>query len=147
MFHEEVANLIPDDNDLKSEVSKLPKETADLLSILQERVKRAVQSAGEKDIATQCNMFSQWEQQRRDALEVQRQRLLKTKRLSNIADVQKKLQEKETLLWYFENEEKIELEIEENERLKQEEEGKKWVRRKATDEIHIPYEVSRPFKW
>lgn len=146
-FPEELLKLIPDDSESKPELSNLPRDAIDIQTLLQERVKHAEQSVAEKDIANQCDVFSRWEQERKEALEVQRQRLLNTKRLSTIDEVQKKLKEKETLLWYFENEEKVELEIEEKERLKREDEAKKYIPKKKDDEIHIPYEVSRPFRW
>jgi len=143
--YEEVLKLIPQENQMKENVKVLLIDSADVQKLLQEQVKLAVDATAEKDIARQCENYSKWEQERKNALERQHQRLLTAKRLVDIEEYQQNLKDKEMLLWFFENEEKIELEIEEK-KAKQvgKEEHKKQTVVK-TDENYIPPEVGKKF--
>lgn len=139
----EVLRLLPDEHEIKAETQSLPTDDADVSQILQERVKKAEQIIAEKDIATQCETFSAWEEERKQALEHQHQRLLAEKRLIEIQETQKQLKDRESRLWFFENEEKIELEIQEKEAvvIPQEEPVKKQKSSKKIDEDYIPPEI------
>lgn len=109
----EVIDLIPDDVAIKQELE--PKLSEDVLSVLQKQVEGSVVSSSEKDIASQCETYKEYEKARLQALEMQKQRLNKIERLAEIERLQQSLKEKEEKLWFFENEEKIELQIEEGE--------------------------------
>ncbi|KAG5899893.1 hypothetical protein JTB14_012356 [Gonioctena quinquepunctata] len=68
--------------------------------------------AKQESTAYQLYQFGvKWEIDRLKALE--EERLTRTKRIQNIDDLNSAIREKERKLWFFENEEKIELEIEE----------------------------------
>lgn len=138
----DIIKLLPDDHEIKVAAQALPTENLDVSMELQERVKKAEQVIAEKDIATQCDMFSKWEEERKQALERQHQRLLAEKRLVEIEETRKQLQERESRLWFFENEEKIELEIEEKQvAIPQEGTIDKPKKSKKTEEEYIPPEI------
>lgn len=144
---EEVLNLLPEDNEIRKEAGILGKQSQDVSAVLQEEVKAAERTTAEKDIAKQCEVFSKWEDDRRKALEEQKEKLLRIKRLQEIEEAQKVLKEKETKLWFFENEENIELQIQEEETLIVPQEQTTAVKKKQAaakadeDENYIPPEI------
>lgn len=144
---EEILKLLPEENEIKSEADKLQKKSVDVSEVLQERVKTAERATAEKDVAVQCKLFSEWEEKRKQALEEQKERLLRIRRLEEIEEAQKVLKEKETRLWFFENQENIELQIEEEEskvEVEQEEQVKKEKKGKVNeDENYVPPEIVR----
>ncbi|KAG5882771.1 hypothetical protein JTB14_029947 [Gonioctena quinquepunctata] len=113
VLFKEILDLIPNDNESKEIISTLQVESVDVQKLLKLNVERAVQTMSERDIADQCEVFSKWEIDRLKALEEQKERLTRAKRIQNIDDLNSAIREKERKLWFFENEEKIELEIEE----------------------------------
>ncbi|XP_023016048.1 uncharacterized protein [Leptinotarsa decemlineata] len=113
LLYKEVLDLVPDESDSKNIISQLPSESADVEELLISNVKKAVDTMSEKDIADQCETFSKWEAERMKALEEQKERLTIAKNIKDIEDLKTAMKEKETKLWFFENEEKIEFEIEE----------------------------------
>lgn len=73
-------------------------------------------------------------------LEEQSHRLDRVKRVQIIEEKQRQLQEEEQKLWFFENEEKIDLQIEDKEKLVDKTQTKKKVLT-AIDENYIPPEI------
>lgn len=145
----EIIDLLPEGNEIKVESEKLKKESQDVSNILQEEVKAAERAVAEKDIALQCELFSKWQDKRREALEGQKEKLLRIKRLAEIEEAQKILKEKETRLWFFENEETIELQIQQEEALLVPDEqatvqNKKSAAAKAAeDDNYVPPEITK----
>lgn len=145
-IYPEVFNVLPEDNEIRLEAQKLPAESGDVQKLLTDRVKAAERQVAEKDVAEQCKTFLAWEDERKQALERQIQRLTTQKRLAEMEEARKKLADKEMQLWFFENEEKMELEIEEKEELLEKEkpvEHTKKTSSKNIDEDYIPPEVGR----
>lgn len=85
-----------------------------------------------------------WSKIREEKLAEQAQRLDRARRLQLVQEKQKELETEEQKLWFFENEDKIDLEIEEKEKLVDKSTFKKKVT-KTTDENYIPPEI-RPKK-
>lgn len=138
----EIVHLIPETSEIAKECEKLPKESLDVQNLLVERVKTAERNLAEKDVAEQCKTFSVWEEERRQALETQRQRLLTQRRLVELQQAREVLKERETKLWFFENEENIELEIEEKQALiPKDEDRKKKGNEAEEDEDYVPPEI------
>lgn len=137
----EVLDLIPETCEMKSKLLDLICESIDIQKVLKENVEKAVSKISEDDISTQCKLFSLWDEERIAALEEQKRRLLVKKRLAHIEQLKNALEEKETKLWFFDNEEQIELQIE-----AKEEEDKAQIKetKKSTedsDENYVPPEV------
>lgn len=85
-------------------------------------------------------LFKSWTEIREQKLEEQTKRLDRAKRMQLIQEKQKDLKEQEQQLWFFENEEAIDLEIEEKEKLEEKSPEKKSVAKKS-DENYIPPEI------
>lgn len=102
----EVIDLLPDDKKLD-----LPTYSTNVDKELEERVKIAEKEVAEKDVSKQCEIFNNWEVERKAAIDAQILKLKTAKRLSDIEELQKELQKKEQKLWFFENEEQIDLDI------------------------------------
>ncbi|CAH1959137.1 unnamed protein product [Acanthoscelides obtectus] len=137
--YKEIVDQIPES--LRDELQGVKTESANVQQILEDNVKTAVQKTSESDIAEQCKTFEKWETERQAALQEQKQRLSVAQRLSNIEGLKKELEEKETKLWFFENEEKIELGIE----AKKVYYPKRWFGNKKkprkVDEGYVPPEI------
>lgn len=113
-LYKDILELIPQDKD-KIKSIDVKYESIDVQQILKENVEKSVQEISEKDIADQCKLFSLYDEERNAAIEEQKERVLTAKRLAHIEEIKKNLEEKETKLWFFDNEEIIELLIEEKE--------------------------------
>nr|CAH7735165.1 unnamed protein product [Callosobruchus chinensis] len=139
ILFKEIVDVMPES--AKNSLQNVKVESANVQKLLEDSVVEAVQKMSERDIAEQCKIFEKWETERHAALEEQKQRLSVADRLSNIEKLQKTLKEKETKLWFFDNEEKIELAIE----AKKIYYPKRWFGKKKTpkkmDESYIPPEV------
>ncbi|XP_039745790.1 uncharacterized protein LOC120623684 [Pararge aegeria] len=113
-------------------------------TILEDSLKMAIENAinrtQNKDIAVQKQLFLNWEQIREDKLEEQSKRLDRANRMKNIVEKQKRMQVEEQKLWFFENEEDIDLQIEEKEKLVDPASVKK-VAQQKDDENYIPPEI------
>lgn len=123
VLYKDILDLIPEDK-TKVITSDIKYESINVQQILKENVEKAVQVASEKDISEQCKIFSLWDEERIAALEEQKQRVLISKRLAHIEDMKKTLEEKETKLWFFDNEEIIELLIEEKQQEQEQQQSK-----------------------
>ncbi|XP_026491712.2 uncharacterized protein LOC113397532 [Vanessa tameamea] len=109
---------------------------------LEESIKIAIENAinkkQNKDIMEQKELFKNWESIREIKLEEQSKRLDRTKRMKLVEEKQKQLQVEEQKLWFFENEENIDLQIEEKEQLEDTVTKSKKVAQQITDENYIP---------
>ncbi|KAJ8949680.1 hypothetical protein NQ314_008141 [Rhamnusium bicolor] len=141
VLYKEIIDLIPENYESKEEVKSLNTKSADIQNLLKTNVENSVQEMSEGDIAKQCKTYSEWEANRINALEEQRKRRLTAKRLADVEDLKAALKEKETKLWFFDNEEQIELDIE----TKRVYYPKRWFGKMKTakniDEDYVPPEV------
>ncbi|XP_017774077.1 PREDICTED: 28S ribosomal protein S27, mitochondrial [Nicrophorus vespilloides] len=110
-IYKEILNLLPEDNEMKATLEKLTLIPGELKTLLESKVKSCERDVGEKDVAVQCETYSKWEQNRLDALKRQEERYNIANRIENIETSQKNLKLREERLWFFENEEQIELDI------------------------------------
>nr|BAM19735.1 unknown unsecreted protein [Papilio xuthus] len=89
--------------------------------ILEESIKNLIEDAINKthknDISSQQKLFENWLSTREEKLNEQIQRLSRAQRIVEVEKKQKELEVQEQKLWFFENEEKIDLEIENKEKL------------------------------
>lgn len=140
ILYKEVLDLVPESCEIKPILMDLKSEVVNLPELLKNNVQKSIKKMSERDIAYQCNAFNKWEEERLIALEEQNKRLSVAKRLVYVAELKKSLEVKETKLWFFDNEEKIELQIE----AKEEEENSKMKVTKTKDESeenYIPPEI------
>lgn len=140
-LYKEILDLVPEDSEAKGSITQLKTQSADVNEILKDNVKKTYQKTSERDISEQCNTFEKWEKDRIKGIEVQKERLNTAKRLQNIEDLTKVLAEKEEKLWFFENEEKIDLAIQKKKKFY----PKRWFGHKKkprhVDEGYVPPEV------
>ena len=85
-------------------------------------------------------MFKNFEIVREQKLKEQSERLDRAKRILSIEEKQKQLQTEEQKLWFFDNEENIDLQIEEKEQLIDTSITKEVAQQKS-DENYIPPEI------
>ncbi|XP_034825217.1 WD repeat-containing protein 87 [Maniola hyperantus] len=121
-------------------LNKAPVADTKLENSLKIAIENAINRIQNKDIAAQKKLFSNWEQIREDKLEAQSKRLDRANRIKNIMEKQKQMQVEEQKLWFFENEEDIDLQIEEKEKLEDTSSVKKTGQQKD-DEDYIPPEI------
>lgn len=134
----EIINFFP--VDMKLDLGELDFQSVDIQKMLTENVEKAVQKISEGDIAQQCKQYLAWVDERNTALETQRQRLFIAKHLQELEELKKSLEEKETKLWFFDNQEIIELQIEQKEEENTQIESVRNVN-KDPDENYVPPEV------
>lgn len=85
-------------------------------------------------------LYQSWAEIREIKLDEQAKRLDRARRIKYMQDQQKDMQAQEQRLWFFENEDKINLEIEEKEKLIDKSTASKKTS-KNTDENYIPPEI------
>lgn len=135
-LYKELLDLVPEDSKSKDIITQLKSESADVNDILVKNVEATARKTSESDITQQCQVFEKWEQERLRRMEEQKKRLTTAKRLENIEDIQKALKEKEERLWFFENEEQIDLEID----AKKKYYPKRWFgHRKQAKQVDVGY--------
>ncbi|CAK1551744.1 unnamed protein product [Leptosia nina] len=103
-------------------------------------VENAINRCQNKDILFQEKIFKEWEIVREKEFQNQIERLSRIKRVQSIEEKQKQLQTEEQKLWFFENEEKIDLQIEEKEQMEDKTQIKSKTQDKS-DEDYIPPEI------
>lgn len=141
---EDIIKLMPQESSIKDLISDISTESKSIAELIKELVKQAEIECSEKDIADQCSVYSDWETNRKLALEAQQERLLKLKRLADVEKAQEHLKQRERLLWFFENEEKIELEIQQKLGKSQGAAKTDQINKKAAaEEEYIPPEVTK----
>ncbi|XP_050308082.1 28S ribosomal protein S27, mitochondrial [Anthonomus grandis grandis] len=137
----EILELVPEDSDVKDVMNNLTTESMNVNDILKQNVKKSFEKTSEYDISEQCKMFEKWEHDRVKKMDEQRERLTKANRLENVEDLKKALKKKEEKLWFFENEDQIDLDIEAKYKFY----PKRWFGHKKKprqiDEGYIPPEV------
>lgn len=141
LIYQDVLNLLPEENEVRKASGSLETKPENMGALLEEEVKKAERKIGERDIVEQCETFSKWEIERERAVEEQKNRILREERLANVEEKQKELKDREQKLWFFENEEKFELDIE----AKKIYYRKKWFGKRKkprkVDQDYIPPEI------
>lgn len=164
IVYEEVFELISKDNSglqdqdadkfklVEAQLSAL-KEKQNLkesfIEALENLVKAVVNKEAENDISKQCQTYLDWERKRTLVLETQIKAIDIEKRISNIKKMKKDLTTREELLTFFDNEEKIELQIEkieekerkEDERIHAMHKSAKKLRLLVATESYIPPDI------
>lgn len=112
---EKVENL--DDNEpakkFFSAVSELTSlQDENVAELIEKSLKKAINEQEPKDIEEQKKIYSLWIDERQQKLDSEIERLNRIQRLMNIEKVQEDLETEEKKLWFFENEDKIDMEIE-----------------------------------
>lgn len=111
---------------------------------LEESIKTSIENAINKsqknDIAQQGKLFQSWAKIREDCLDAQIKRLDRARRLQLIEEKQKDMNVEEQKLWFFDNEEQIDLQIEEKTNLVVKSTKKKTTKA-VVDENYIPPEI------
>lgn len=129
--------LLENEVDVKTELESIE----NIEKQLEEAVVQAEQKVASEDITQQVKLFNEWEQIRQSNLEKQILRLETARRIENIKKTQEDLKAREEKLWFFENEEQIELSIE-NKRVYH---PKRWFGKKRKprkiDEGYVPPEL------
>ncbi|KAJ0179294.1 hypothetical protein K1T71_005006 [Dendrolimus kikuchii] len=120
---------------LKSKVAEESLEEA-----LNVAIENAINRRHKKDISTQQELFQSWVKIRQEKLEEQIERLDRAKRAQLLEEKQKEMKDEEQKLWFFENEEKIDLQIEEKEKLIDKTVTTKKTS-KDTDDNYVPPEI------
>ncbi|XP_045459668.1 uncharacterized protein LOC123670204 [Melitaea cinxia] len=120
-------------------LSKTPLADIKLEESIKILVENAINKIQNRDISDQKELFKNWEIIRQQRLEEQSKRLDRAKRMKIIEQKQKELQVEEQKLWFFENEENIDLQIEEKEQL--EDTTTKKSNQEKTDDDYIPPEI------
>ncbi|CAH2063349.1 unnamed protein product, partial [Iphiclides podalirius] len=117
-------------------------ECAKTERVLEESIKKLVEDAINKtqkrDILSQQKLFESWINTREVKLKEQKQRLDRAQRIEQLEEKQRELKLEEQKLWFFENEEQIELEIESKEKFNTKVEKTK---KNMSDENYIPPEI------
>lgn len=152
IVHEEVFDLIKKDNanipedqiteefkDLQIVIDTLKNNNLhkeNLIERIENEVKSAVDQCAETDISEQKEIFLEWERIREETLKQQQILLDKQLRLQNIQKIKEELEKRERLLTFFENEEKIELEIEKKQEIIKEEDERVARKPKALKKLN-----------
>ncbi|KAL1505475.1 hypothetical protein ABEB36_005039 [Hypothenemus hampei] len=110
-LYSEILKLVPKESSVHENLTNIKTVSDNVQEILIENVKKSVENTSEKDISLQCEIFEKWCNDRSSRMEQQKERLRTAKRLQTVDDLQKILKDKEEKLWFFENEEQIDLEI------------------------------------
>ncbi|XP_015126241.1 28S ribosomal protein S27, mitochondrial [Diachasma alloeum] len=110
---------------------------------MEERIKKAVVEREQGDIEEQCKLYEEWEKIRMDLLQKQLAEIDRQQRLKDVEAMKKDLQVRERLLTFFENEEKLELQIEEKLKIEDEMYGPPIEVKEDTEDNYIPPEVGQ----
>lgn len=169
IVYEEIFELISKDNsNLREEdlekfqlveaslslLKKKPNLKENLIEIMENLIQVAIKEEAEKDIAKQCQTYSDWERTRVLMLEIQMKAIERERRIINIEKMKKELKEREQLLTYFDNEEALELQIErmqeserkEDERVRNMHKSEKKLRALITAESYVPPDIKSKSK-
>ncbi|XP_059060179.1 uncharacterized protein LOC131853332 [Achroia grisella] len=103
-------------------------------------IENAINKIQNQDILEQQKSFKLWEEIREEKLEEQTKRLDRARRLQLIQEKEAEMKESEQKLWFFENEDSFDLEIEEKEKLTEESAARNETT-KNTDDNYIPPEI------
>lgn len=79
--------------------------------LIESMMEQAVQKQAAKDMEEQAKIYAGWIEEREEKLHNEINRFSRIQRLYNVEKVQKDLEDEERKLWFFENEDKLDLEI------------------------------------
>ncbi|XP_075972841.1 uncharacterized protein LOC142974411 [Anticarsia gemmatalis] len=116
------------------------KSDASLEDLIKIAIEDAINKSHKNDIAEQEKLYKSWAQLREEKLEEQTKRLDRARRIQLIEEKQKEMKETEQKLWFFENEEQIDLQIEEKEKLEDKSE-KKETTTETVNSNYVPPEI------
>lgn len=122
-------------------IGGLTVKDGNIAEILEGGIKTAIDQRASKDIEEQKKMYEKWNEEREVKLNDEIHRYQRIQRLYNIEKVQKELEAEEKKLWFFENEDKIDLEIESKKVFYPKRWFGKLKKPRKVDENYIPPEV------
>jgi small subunit ribosomal protein S27 len=93
-----------------SSLSSLSDEN--VAELIEKSMKQAISTQEPKDLEEQKQIYAQWNEERQQKLDAEIARLHRIQRLINVEKVQEDLKAEEKKLWFFENEDKIDMEVE-----------------------------------
>lgn len=140
-IYKEIVPILEKNELLKDVVSSMKIIDENVQSELEVLIKEAFKKCGESDIKQQKEIYQRWDKERLDALEEQKQRLLRIQRLESIEKTRKDLQSQEQKLWFFENEDKIDLQIDSNKIYYRKRWFGKLKKPRKIDENYVPPEI------
>ncbi|GBP59528.1 28S ribosomal protein S27, mitochondrial [Eumeta japonica] len=123
-----------------SVLDKVNKSDVTLEEPIKIHIENAINKVQKNDITAQSKLFKSWIEIREMKLKEQIDRLDRAKRVQILEEKQKKLSEEEQKLWFFENEEKIDLTIEQKEHKNIQDTGKN-KKKSQKDEDYVPPEI------
>ena len=111
------------DSELRNSVCKLLQEVEhsglitddEMYEFINKKVKSVVASEEKQMIEEQCKLYSDWQLLRENLLNQQLNELTRKQRLAKIKEEKEKLQKSEEVIFFFDNEENLELAIEKKE--------------------------------
>lgn len=135
------AEIKPTLENVISILSKVEQNSDDKLEkSLEVAIENAINKSHKNDVSQQKQLFQSWAKLRDEKLEEQAQRLDRARRIQVIQQKQNEMKDQEQKLWFFENEDKIDLQIEEKEKLVDKSTTKKTASKKS-EENYIPPEI------
>ncbi|CAG9563636.1 unnamed protein product [Danaus chrysippus] len=121
-------------------LSNAPPSDVGLEDSMKIAIENCINKTQNKDVSAQKELFKNWERMREEKLEEQTKRLDRTRHIKMFEEKQKQLASEEQRLWFFDNEEQIDLQIEEKEKLQDPWSSKKGTKHKG-DEDYVPPEI------
>jgi small subunit ribosomal protein S27 len=113
----------------------------DLHEAVVNKVKSVVNIKEEEAVKEQCNVYKEWEIQRQTLLQEQLDELTRQQRLAKVQLEKEALLKREETLFFFDNEEKYELEIEKKRVFYRKRYFGKRKKPRVADDSYIPPEV------
>lgn len=114
-----------------------------IADIIEASIKTAIDQQAPKDVEEQKKIYAKWNVEREQKLNDEIHRYERIQRLYNVEKVQKDLEAEEKKLWFFENEDKIDLEIEDKKVFYPKRWFGKLKKPRKVDENYIPPDVDR----
>ncbi|XP_034937151.1 uncharacterized protein [Chelonus insularis] len=124
------------------ELEKCSLKDGSIMEEIEMKIKEAVETRTAKDIEHQLSIYKQWDEKRMAVLTAQLKELDKEKRLAQIKEIKEDLAKRERLLTFYENEEKLELQIEKKLKWEEEVYGPPVEQATILDEDYIPPDVT-----
>lgn len=149
LFEQSLESLTEDEKSYKDQIIKLIQEinTSNLLledelvKVVAGKVEALVKEVESKLINEQHQFYDQWEKVRDQTVQDELNKVIIQKRLLNVQKEKEELSKKEEELFFFDNEDKIDLLIEKNEEIAASLQTEKVKKGKASEEEYIPPEV------
>lgn len=117
-----------------------------LLSVVESRLKQVVTEREKMEIEKQTKLYGEWIKNREELYKQYMEKLEKEKRLAEVENKKRELAAKEEELFFFENEDKYDIIIQEREKIKilSAYKGKK-KKPKKQDDDYVPPEIEKKF--